>query len=92
VKRGGQAARERDTLRAALASIPDPCMDCPTRSATVEWSEERRRYVLVVDHVRTCPVRRNAWSERACSDRLKALLLLAGVPVAHYGDDVTTHR
>jgi hypothetical protein len=92
VKRGGRAARERDMLRAAVLTIDTPCLDCPGATVSVEWSAERDRYVVAVGHARTCPVRSGTWSERACNDRLRALLIMAGVRIADYSDDVTAHR
>jgi hypothetical protein len=90
VKRGGRAVAERDLLRAAVLTIDTPCLDCVAATVSVEW--DGARYLVSVAHQRTCPVRRNAWSCRACDDRLRALLIMAGVPLAHYGDDVTAHR
>jgi hypothetical protein len=92
MERGGRAAREREALRAAILTIVAPCLDCPAATMNVEWSVHRGGYVVAVSHMWTCPVRRNDWSRRACDDRLRALIMLAGVNLAEYCDDVTSHR
>ena len=90
--RAGRIALERKLISAILYAEPALCPDCGSVKFRVTFNPETGAHVIELVHDRMCPVRRSAWSRRACDDHVRALLLLGGLHLAEYDDIEPVHR
>jgi hypothetical protein len=92
VHRAGRVALERKLISAILYAEPSLCPDCMTVKFRIYCNPESGGHVIELIHKRTCPCKRSAWSRRAASDHIRAVLLLAGLHLAEYNDTECTHK
>jgi len=83
---------ERAAITRILSAEPFLCWDCRTARFRVEYDPVHGRHVAALYHLKTCPVRRSAWSARAAEDYVRALLIMGGMALAEYGDVTAAHR
>lgn len=86
-----KASEERAEIARILSLEPFVCWDC--RTSAFKVSPGKRRPVVEVFHLPTCPAyRRSAWSARVCEDYVRACLVLGGLHLADYCDGTVEHR
>lgn len=88
--RAGRVLAERAAIIRILSAEPFLCWDC--RSARFRVESGGARFTVALYHLRTCPVRRSSWSERAADDYLRAVLILGGMSLSDYCDVTGAHR
>jgi hypothetical protein len=88
------ADAERAEIARILSLEPFVCHDCESSSFRVSLGPApARRPVIEVFHLLTCPAyQRSSWSARACSDYIRAVLIIGGLHLADYGDGEVEHR
>ena len=76
--RAGRVLAERAQIIRILSGEPALCWDCGSGRFRVEY--DGARFTVALYHLRECPVRGSAWSERAADDYIRALLIMAAWP------------
>ena len=89
--RAGRVLAERAAIIRIMSAEPFLCWDCRTARFRVEH-DGAGGHVVVLYHLRECPVRHSAWSKRAADDYVRAVLIMGGMTLAEYCDVTGAHR